>query len=183
MRKKSFIVGVLIAVGLIGLAGCTGSAPHTATSTQAAPLSSLASTGISITPTALTSTTKEPDASVTPTPTTQRSGKSSTTHAAPAITPQSLPSSVANSILKRKNVVITSCSATDRGWQAKGVAINKSTSPATYTITVFFTTSQATAVAWAYTHVTVEPGVTSPWTATATFNPADNMLCVLRGVA
>ena len=90
---------------------------------------------------------------------------------------------MANVVDKRKSVTVTSCAAITGGWGANGTAANKSTKPVTYTITIFFTTDQATTIASATTKTTVKAGGTAKWAATAKFKAAGTMLCVLRGVA
>ncbi|SDP07637.1 glucoamylase [Nakamurella panacisegetis] len=98
------------------------------------------------------------------------------------VTAQTLPTSVANVVDKRKNVAITSCAAVSGGWGAKGTAVNRSPKPVTYTITIFFTTTQATTLASAATKVTVKSGQTAKWSASAKLKAPRTMLCVLRGV-
>lgn len=82
-----------------------------------------------------------------------------------------------------KNVTISKCAKTDDGWGASGTAKNTGTKDATYSITVFFTTTGATVIATAETKVDVKAGRSADWTAAATFTAAPEMRCVIRGVS
>jgi hypothetical protein len=94
----------------------------------------------------------------------------------------SLPVSPPNSPALRSNVSVSSCAATTGGWGASGTATNPGTASADYTITVFFTTVNATVIGSAQTHVTVKAGGKESWSASATFTAPAKTLCVLRGV-
>ena len=56
-------------------------------------------------------------------------------------------------------------------------------SPASYKITVFFTTSSATVIGYGDTVIQVAAGQTKPWTVRGTFDAPKGTRCVLRGVA
>ena len=81
-----------------------------------------------------------------------------------------------------RSVAITSCKRVDGGWSATGTAANPGAEDASYTVTIFFTTKQATAVDFALTTVSVPAGGTVTWTASKQFAAPDGTLCVLRGV-
>ena len=93
-----------------------------------------------------------------------------------------LPASVPNSVALRKNVLITSCASARGGWQAAGRAANHSASPASYLVTVFFTTAGDTVIGSGAIRVQVPGGATRRWSVTARFTPAPRTQCVLRGV-
>jgi hypothetical protein len=104
-------------------------------------------------------------------------------HPTPAITAQPLPTgSIANDIDKRKAIAITACAAISGGWSASGTATNDSLVTATYAITIFFTTAQATVLDYATTTVKVAAGKSQKWSAAALFTAPKGMRCVLRGV-
>ena len=167
-RLRSALLAMVAAAALL-VTGCTSSS-------TAAPRSSGSSAAMSTGTSVSVSRTSGPAVSTT--------RKSVAPNGLPAgVTPQSLPSSVANSVDKRKGVEVTGCAAVAGGWGAKGTAVNKGAKDVAYTITIFFTTSQATTIASAQTKITVKPGATGNWTVSAKFKAADTMLCVLRGVA
>lgn len=91
--------------------------------------------------------------------------------------------SIINSVTRRKQVEISDCSAVAGGWGASGTAKNPEGEKTTYEITIFFTTSSATVLNFARTSVSVEPGQTAKWTASAKFATPKDTRCVLRGVA
>lgn len=93
-----------------------------------------------------------------------------------------VPADVPNDPALRSQVSVSSCSSVDGGWRAAGKATNPGTSPATYRITVFFTTSTATVIGTAHTRVTVKPGEDKEWTVSDAFAAPKKTLCVLRGV-
>ena len=93
-----------------------------------------------------------------------------------------IPAKVANRPALRADVGLATCSPRPHGWQASGSARNPGKKPATYKITVFFTSNQATVIGTARTSVRVLPGRSRRWTASSTFHPAKPTLCVLRGV-
>lgn len=95
----------------------------------------------------------------------------------------SLPTKIANEVSLRKNVAVNSCSKIDGGWAASGTVSNPATATKTYTITVFFTTTSATVIDLAETHVDVAAGGHAKWTASKKFHASPSMLCVLRGVS
>lgn len=94
----------------------------------------------------------------------------------------SVPAKVPNDATLRKQVTLSSCTRATGGWQAGGTAANGSTTPADYTVTVFFITSGDTVIGTGKTHVQVPPRATRPWKVAAQFAAAPTTLCVLRGV-
>jgi hypothetical protein len=96
----------------------------------------------------------------------------------PLPSPQSIP----NSPDRRSEVTLTSCVATANGWAAGGNAANPTNTATNYTITVFFTTSNATVLDYAQTTVNVPPGRSTEWNTSANFTAPSRVLCVLRGV-
>jgi hypothetical protein len=151
---KARLAAAAALAGLMGLAGCSGSSTPAASLPKASR--SASKTGAPITGVTL------------PQGVENASG---------------VPTDVANSIQRRKNVQLTSCVKTTVGWQASGVASNPAASPTDYTITVFFTTATATVIGTGATQVHVDNGVSQTWTVTGNFPPAPSTLCVLRGVA
>ncbi|MDP9904635.1 hypothetical protein [Arthrobacter bambusae] len=97
--------------------------------------------------------------------------------------PTAVPTDVPNDANVRQNVKITDCSSADGGWAAKGTANNPGNKAVDYTITVFFTTDQATVLHTAQTKVAVEPGKSADWNITEKFPTTPKTLCVLRGVS
>lgn len=94
-----------------------------------------------------------------------------------------VPLAVPNSVRARKAVTLTSCAATGTGGHAAGTVRAPGTSAATYTITVFFTTPQATVIGYGTAMVRGRPGKASPWTIGRHFKAPQGMRCVLRGVS
>jgi putative hemolysin len=94
-----------------------------------------------------------------------------------------VPMSVPNQPNVRKDVRLLNCAQSSGGWSAGGAVANTRGKSATYTITVFFTSAQATDLAYATTKVTVDNGKNALWSAKATFAAPAGTLCVLRGVA
>lgn len=93
-----------------------------------------------------------------------------------------VPTAVPNDNAARKNVTMSSCKASDGGWQASGTAKNPTDQPADYTVTVFFTTSGGTVIGTGQSDVTVKPGAEEPWTVSSSFHAPSDTRCVLRGV-
>ena len=179
MRHRLKAAAAVVAAALV-LGGCTSTSSTTGT-----PSTSAASTtpGSVVAPTTSESATPTSPGSAGSRTTGKSSGTSVAGGLPPGVTPQTLPTKVRNSIDKRKSVAITSCAGVSGGWGAKGTASNKGAKDETFTITIFFTTSQATTIASAVTKVTVKPGDTANWAASSKFKAADTMLCVLRGVS
>ena len=98
------------------------------------------------------------------------------------VAPAPLPTDVPNSVDARTHVALTTCKAVTDGWEASGTVTNPAKSKVDYTITVFFTTSQATVIDSAQTTVSLEPGDKKTWVATKKFTAPAQTLCVLRGV-
>lgn len=93
-----------------------------------------------------------------------------------------VPTKVPNVVASRKNVKQETCAATADGWKAAGTVHNPGSSAATYTITVFFSSTSATVLAHGDAKVTVEPGKTAKWSVAPKFTAPKKVLCVLRGV-
>jgi hypothetical protein len=96
---------------------------------------------------------------------------------------RSVPARVPNSVAARRNATLASCHSADGGWQADGTVKHAGGSPASYKITVFFTTSSATVIGYGDTVIQVAAGQTKPWTVRGTFDAPKGTRCVLRGVA
>jgi hypothetical protein len=94
-----------------------------------------------------------------------------------------IPLNVPNSVTARRGVTLTDCTATRAGGHAAGTITDPGKSAATYTITVFYTTSQATVIGYAATTVHATPGRATPWQATGHFSAPHGLRCVLRGVS
>jgi hypothetical protein len=103
--------------------------------------------------------------------------------AAAAATAPRVPLTVPNSVRARQAVTLTSCAATGAGGHAAGTVIAPGTSAATFTITVFFTTRQATVIGYGTAKVRAVPGRTIPWAVGRHFKAPQGMRCVLRGVS
>ena len=100
--------------------------------------------------------------------------------AAPAV--RRIPLIVPNQARARRAVTLASCGGTKTGGHAAGTITAPGTSAATYTITVFFTTRQATVLGYAATTVRAAPGQATPWNVTGHFTAPRGLRCVLRGV-
>jgi hypothetical protein len=112
------------------------------------------------------------------------SSATTTTTTAPYTSKDTIvPMSVPNQPSVRKDVRLLNCAQSSGGWSAGGAVANTLGKSATYTITVFFTSAQATDLAYATTKVTVEDGKNALWSTKATFAAPAGTLCVLRGVA
>lgn len=95
---------------------------------------------------------------------------------------QRIPLVVPNSVRARRAVTLTDCAVTRSGGHASGTVTAPGASAATYTITVFFTTRQATVIGYGTTKVHAAPGKATPWQAGGRFTASHGMRCVLRGV-
>jgi hypothetical protein len=100
--------------------------------------------------------------------------------AAPAV--RRIPLTVPNQAQARKAVTLASCAGTKAGGHAAGTIAAPGTSAATFTITVFFTTRQATVLGYAATTVRAAPGQATPWKVSGHFTAPPGLRCVLRGV-
>ncbi len=94
-----------------------------------------------------------------------------------------VPDNVPNQVSVRKDVAVQNCAATAGGWSAGGTVQNTLGHDATYHIDVFFTSAQATDLAYGVTAVAVDSGQTKLWSVRATFAAPAQVLCVLRGVS
>jgi hypothetical protein len=94
-----------------------------------------------------------------------------------------VPLIVPNQDSVRKDVDLLTCAKSADGWSAGGAVRNTLGRAATYTITVFFTSSQSTDLAYATTKTEVDKGKNALWSANATFATPSSVLCVLRGVS
>ncbi len=118
-----------------------------------------------------------------PTPSPTARGGQSITGLPSGVTPApSIPATVPNTPALRADVRLAGCKPTADGWSASGTATNPGDAAATYTITVFFTTTAATVIDSATSKVTVKPHDDGKWTAAAAFAAPAKTLCVLRGV-
>jgi hypothetical protein len=95
----------------------------------------------------------------------------------------SVPNSVPNQDAVRTDVTMSTCAPAHGGWTAGGTIKNTLGHDATYQITVFFTSAQASDLAYGETSTTVNAKASAPWTVTATFDAPSTVRCVLRGVA
>lgn len=139
---------------------------------------------LGVTVAACTSSSKSGLPSSTPasTSTTASSGSGST--ASTGVSPSTnVPDSVPNQVAVRKDVDVQNCGSTPGGWSAGGTVKNTMGHAATYHITVFFTTAQATDLAYGVTSVQVGSGQGKLWSVKATFAAPSQVLCVLRGVS
>ncbi|MBU2696249.1 hypothetical protein [Pimelobacter sp. 30-1] len=93
-----------------------------------------------------------------------------------------IPAEVPNRPAKRAAVEMTGCAATDGGWAASGTAAAVKARDQTFVISVFFTTDQATVVAWGRTRVTVPAGERADWQVGVDLPVQGELRCVLRGV-
>jgi hypothetical protein len=90
---------------------------------------------------------------------------------------------IANDPAARPSVSMPDCHSTTSGWTAGGTATNSTAKATTFTIVVSFTTKQSTVITRGQTKVTVKPGETKNWTASANFAKTKDVQCVLRGVS
>lgn len=102
---------------------------------------------------------------------------------AAAATAPRVPLTVPNSVRARRAVTLTGCAATGSGGHGSGTVIAAGRSAAIYTITVFFTTRQATVIGYGTTKVHAVPAKTIPWAVGTHFKAPPGMRCVLRGVS
>lgn len=93
-----------------------------------------------------------------------------------------IPADVPNDPTLRTQVAVSSCKAVAGGWRASGTASNPGKKPATYRITVFFTTEHATVIGTGRTRVSVDPGGHETWSVSDDFKAPEGTQCVLRGV-
>ncbi|WP_133543201.1 hypothetical protein [Microbacterium sp. BK668] len=93
-----------------------------------------------------------------------------------------VPTDVPNIPELRGNVEISACEQAGEGWRASGTAQNPAGGDTAYTITVFFTTDQATVLGTGDTTVDLPAGESVEWEIRADLTPAAGMRCVLRGV-
>ena len=111
------------------------------------------------------------------------SSSTTTTTTTTTTTLGTVPTSVPNQVSVRKDVRLLNCGAIKGGWSAGGTVKNSLDRAATYQITVFFTSDQATDLAFAKTSVPLSAGQSKLWSTQATFAAPAQVLCVLRGVA
>ncbi len=96
--------------------------------------------------------------------------------------PTIIPTSVANNPDLRSSVALSGCALAPGGWEASGTAGNQAKTVARYTITVFFTTGDATVEGFGSTKVDISPGKRADWRVRARFPADPTTTCVLRGV-
>jgi putative hemolysin len=143
----------------------------------ARPMLGLLAVGIGF---AACSNSTNPSTSAT---TTTKANATSTTTRQSVTKDTVVPISVPNQPAVRKDVALVSCGASTGGWSAGGTLKNSQGKTETYMITVFFTSPQATDLAFATATVTIDPGKSQLWSAKATFAAPSSVLCVLRGVS
>lgn len=97
-------------------------------------------------------------------------------------TTTTIPTQVPNNPSVRQEVSVTSCADSPGGWEAGGTVTNRLNHTATFKITVFFTNSGATDLAFGSISETVGSGKAMTWLTKATFSAPTTVLCVLRGV-
>ena len=95
----------------------------------------------------------------------------------------SIPLDVPNVPADRHNVTIGSCAGDSNSWHAAGTATNSTGVPATYEVTVFFTTEHATVLGFASTKVLTAAHKQATWSVASKFVNSGSLRCVLRGVA
>jgi hypothetical protein len=100
-----------------------------------------------------------------------------------SISGTSVPSNVPNQDAVRTDVTMSTCAPAHGGWSAGGTIKNTLGHDATYQITIFFTSAQASDLAYGQTSTAVKAKRSGPWTVTATFDAPSTVRCVLRGVA
>lgn len=94
-----------------------------------------------------------------------------------------VPASVPNQPAVLEDVTLSNCASAPGGWSAGGAAKNTQGHDATYHITGFFTTAQATDLTYDTTAVPVGAGGSKQWSVSAKFAAPTTVLCVLRGVS
>jgi hypothetical protein len=160
-RRRLAVVAAGALVLPLGLAACSSSpAPKASSSSTTSPTVGSAQHG-------------------------QNSPSTTTVHRGTTTTPTTaVPVSVPNQDNIRRDVTMSSCKAVPDGWSASGTVTNSFGKQATYTITVFFTSAQATDLSFGVTNVVLLKGEKLPWTVRQKFAvPAGGALCVLRGVS
>lgn len=151
---KPFAVGALLVGVALAAAGCTGS-PHPGATSRSSQANAHPSQ-----PTPITNQKQVPGAGV------------------------KVPTKIDNVVADRKNVTLTSCTSTQGGWVASGVAVNHGGSETSYKVTVYFTDQEATVIGTGMTTVGVAPGHVTRWrVATHLAAQPGGTRCVLVGVA
>lgn len=97
--------------------------------------------------------------------------------------PSAVPAGVPNDRVDRLNVSLTTCQNTTLGWRAGGSIRNSTKAPATYQVTVFFTTTEGTVLSFGDTRVDVPAAASQEWSIESSFVAPESTLCVLRGAA
>lgn len=92
-----------------------------------------------------------------------------------------LPTGYPNVAAVRQLVKVTNCAATKDGWQAKGTVRNSGSDAQKITITVYFTTPQATVIDTAQVAVDVAVGAKGQWTAAKAFTAPSKLNCLIVG--
>ena len=96
--------------------------------------------------------------------------------------PSTVPLHVPDQQAARNDVALLNCNAEVGGWSAGGTVKNSTAQQASYLITVFFTSAQATDLAFGTTTVVLGPGQGNLWSVSAQFPAPAGVRCVLRGV-
>jgi ABC-type glycerol-3-phosphate transport system substrate-binding protein len=108
--------------------------------------------------------------------------------AAPPTTPTTVkvttsPATAPSQASIRKDVQLFNCAAAKNGWSAGGTVESSLNHPATYDITVFFTSSAPENLDYGSTSVPLKPGQVKLWSVNAIFAAPSTVLCVLTSVS
>ena len=158
------------------LSACSTSSYHVAGSSSSTTTSATAGTTTSATAGTTTSATAGTTTSDTGNP--QSVGGLFRTGEAGVI-----PTRVPDDVSIRHDVNLINCTPAKGGWSAGGTVKNSLRRRTTYLITVFFTSTQATDLAYSTSSVQLKAGQAKLWSTNATFPAPAQVLCILRGVA
>ncbi|MBF4625760.1 hypothetical protein [Clavibacter sp. VKM Ac-2872] len=95
---------------------------------------------------------------------------------------KAVPYDVPNDAEARKSTSVTGCVRINGGWAMTGTMSNASSKDASFDVTVFFSTPQATVLATGKTTVDAPSQETTEWRVEASFDAPQDVRCVLRGV-
>jgi hypothetical protein len=178
VRGKALVLAACTALSLCALAGCSSAPKKNASASTTTTAAGVSTTTAAKATTTTTSTAATTTSSTGHSGTTQATSPTTTTTIAPIV-----PANVPNDDAVRKDVTLLNCESSPGGWVAGGTVKNPTTKTQTYKITVFFTSSGATDLAYGSTTSTVPGGKNALWTVRVTFPAPAQVLCVLRGVA
>jgi hypothetical protein len=119
--------------------------------------------------------------SPTPTQTTSSSGAQLPGERDGVVGATALPEDIPDAPDIRASTHISSCTATDDGWEAEGTVRNPTDTNASYAVAVFFNTTTATVIGSGQATVDVPAGAERPWQVQAVFTAPEETLCALRG--